>query len=271
MKFRYNADNILSLPLCIVMNKYLRIRMNNIAIIFAGGSGTRLVNSENKIPKQFLKIYGKPIIIYTLQLFEEHSLIDKIYIAIHPDYYDFAKDLVKRYHIAKVAGVVKGGASSQESIYNALKLAQSENSNDDIVLIHDGVRPNITSEVITKNIECARKNGNAITCTSCFETILVSENSKNPDHVPCRKNTYRAQAPQTFKLGEIISAHDEIRKINPNYNDIVDSCTLFHVLKKDTYMAEGNRGNIKITTIEDLYILRALIRYKEDMEVFGIE
>lgn len=245
--------------------------MNNIAIIFAGGSGTRLVNSENKIPKQFLKIYGKPIIIYTLQLFEQHDLIDKIYIAIHPDYCDYMEDLVKKYHLNKIAGIVKGGASGQESIYNALKLAKRENSSDDIVLIHDGVRPNITSEVITKNIECARKNGNAITCTSCFETILVSQNTKNPDHVPHRKNTYCAQAPQTFKLGEIIDAHDKIRKTNPFYADIVDSCTLFHALGKDAHMIEGNRGNIKITTIEDLYILRALIRYKEDMEAFGLK
>lgn len=243
----------------------------NIAIIFAGGTGHRLKNGEDTTPKQFLKIHNKPIIIYTLELFEQHQDIDKIYIAIHPDYYDYMQDLVKHYFISKVAGIINGGATGQESIYNALKLAQSENPDNSIVLIHDGVRPNITTEVITENIKCAQKNGNAITCTSCFETILISENGNNPKYVPYRKNTYAAQAPQSFRLGEVISAHEAIRKTNPNYTDIVDTCTLFNVLGKETFMIKGNRGNIKITTIEDLYILRALIRYREDLEAFGIE
>ena len=145
-----------------------------------------------------------------------------------------------------------------------------ENPADSIVMIHDGVRPNITPEVISSNIECAKKNGNAITCTSCFETILVSENHVNPQHVPYRKDTFAAQAPQTFHLGELVEAHETIRKTNPQYLDIVDSCTLFKTLNKPTYMIEGNRGNIKITTIVDLYVLRALIRYKEDVEAFGL-
>ena len=241
----------------------------NIAIIFAGGIGQRLNNGENSTPKQFLKINDKPIIIRTLELFQTHKDIDKIYISIHPDYYEYMQELVKYYYITKTAGIVNGGKTGQESIYNALKLAQKENPQDSIVLIHDGVRPNITEEVITKNIECTKKNGNAITCTSCFETILISENGINPEHVPYRKNTYAAQAPQTFHLGEVIEAHEITRKTNPNYTDIVDTCTLYKTLNKKTFMVKGNRGNIKITTIEDLYILRALIRYKEDLEAFG--
>lgn len=241
----------------------------NIAIIFAGGVGQRLNNGENSTPKQFLKINDKPIIIRTLELFQTHKDIDKIYISIHPDYYEYMQDLVKYYYITKTAGMVNGGKTGQESIYNALKLAQKENPQDSIVLIHDGVRPNITEEVITKNIECTKKNGNAITCTSCFETILISENGINPEHVPYRKDTYAAQAPQTFHLGEVIEAHEITRKTNPNYTDIVDTCTLYKTLDKKTFMVKGNRGNIKITTIEDLYILRALIRYKEDLEAFG--
>ena len=243
----------------------------NIAIIFAGGTGQRLKSGQDSTPKQFLKIHNKPIIIHTLELFQEHPQIDKIYIAIHPDYYDYMSELVKHYYITKTAGIVKGGATGQESIYNALKLAKSQNPDDSIVLIHDGVRPNITPEVITQNIECATKNGNAITSTSCFETILISENGINPKHVPYRKHTYSAQAPQSFRLGDIIDAHEQTRKTNPNYTDIVDSCTLYKTLGKETFMIKGNRGNIKITTIEDLYILRALIRYREDLEALGID
>lgn len=242
----------------------------NIAVIFAGGVGKRLKH-KTTTPKQFLKINNKTIIVHTLEIFQQHEQIDEIYIAIHPDYYEYMKKLVKYHYITKVKGIVKGGATAQNSIYNALKLAQKENTGESIVLIHDGVRPNITQDVISRNIQCTKEHGNAITCTSCFETILVSENHTNPQHVPFRKDTYAAQAPQTFHLEELITAHETMQKINPSYNNIVDSCTLFKVLNKPTYMIEGNRGNIKITTVEDLYLLRALIRFHEDKEAFDIE
>ena len=243
--------------------------MANIAIIFAGGVGQRLNNKDN-IPKQFLNINDKPIIIHTLELFEKHDEIDKIYISIHKDYQEYMNALVKHFYITKVAGIVAGGATSQDSIYNALKLARAENDGESIVLIHDGVRPNVAPEIISKNIKCAKEKGNAITTTSCQETVLVSKDGITPQHVPYRKETYAAQAPQTFKLKEILNAHDKMREINPNYTDIVDACTLYKTLNLPVYMIEGNRGNIKITTIEDIYILRALIRYKEDMVILGL-
>ena len=236
--------------------------MTNIALIFAGGVGKRLNNTENATPKQFLEIGNKPIIIHTLELFQNHKDIDKIYIAIHPDFLDYMENIGKKYAITKIAKIVKGGATAQDSIYNALIAARQENDKNTIVLIHDGVRPNITEEVITKNIECAKKNGNAITCTPCYETILISENGINPETIPFRRNTYATQAPQTFHLEEIIEAHEKTREQNPSYTDIIDSCTMFKTLNKQTYMIKGNFGNIKITTIEDLYILEGILKYR---------
>ncbi|MDD0847617.1 IspD/TarI family cytidylyltransferase [Campylobacter sp. 46490-21] len=244
--------------------------MSNIAIIFAGGSGQRLINSENKLPKQFLEIYGKPIIVYTLELFQYHNLIDKIYISTNPNYCEYTRNLVEKYHLSKVCGIAKGGKTGQDSIYNALKLANKENSDDSIVLIHDGVRPNVASEVITKNIKNTIKNGSAITCIPCSETILINEKENNPI-IPQRKNSYIAQAPQSFHLKDIFEAHEYTRKINPNYTNIVDSCTLFRSLGKEVSIVLGNRGNIKITTIEDLYLIRSLIRYREDIKIFGLK
>ncbi len=242
----------------------------NIAIIFAGGVGQRLNNKDN-IPKQFLKVHSKPIIIHTLELFQENENIDKIYISIHAKYYEYMKELVKHYYITKTAGIVKGGETGQDSIYNALKLAYKENSADSIVLIHDGVRPNITQETINKNIQTAIQYGSAITCTPCFETILISKDGEYPNIVPYRRETYAAQAPQSFVLKDIIDAHEKERKNNPKYIDIIDSCTLMKKQGKESKMIMGNIGNIKITTLEDLYILRALIRYKEDVEMFETE
>ncbi|MBR3889585.1 2-C-methyl-D-erythritol 4-phosphate cytidylyltransferase [bacterium] len=248
----------------------LNFKQNNIVIVFAGGVGSRLNSNENSTPKQFLKVNNKPVIIHTLELFQQNENIDKIYISIVESHFDYMKELVEYYHLSKVVGITVGGSTGQDSIYKALKIAQKENDDDSIVLIHDGVRPNITQEVINKNIENTKKHGTAITCTPCHETILISETGETPTTVPYRRETFAAQAPQTYKLGEIIEAHEVERANNPNYVDIIDSCTLFKKQGKNPSMIRGNFGNIKITTIEDLYILRALIRYKEDVEAFGL-
>ncbi|CCY23656.1 2-C-methyl-D-erythritol 4-phosphate cytidylyltransferase [Brachyspira sp. CAG:484] len=233
----------------------------NIAIIFAGGTGQRFSN-EN-LPKQFVEVEQKPIIIHTLEIFENHSLIDKIYISIHPQYYTLMCELVTRHKLNKVKGIVYGGETAQESIYNALIKAQIENPDNSIVLIHDGVRPIVDDNVIDENIKNVKIYGNSITCTPCYETILVSDNGINPQKIPYRKNTYAAQAPQCFYLKEIIEAHEQIRKLKPNYEDMIDSCTIFHTLNKPMYMCNGNFGNIKVTTPRDLYILEALIKYRK--------
>ena len=233
----------------------------NIAIIFAGGTGQRF--SNDSIPKQFVEVDGKPIIIHTVEIFQRHSQIDKIYISILPEYFSIMTQMVNKFNISKVSGIVNGGKTAQHSIYNALTLAEKENPQNSLVLIHDGVRPIVDSDVISRNIENVKKFGNSITCTPCYETILISNDSQTPSEVPYRKNTYAAQAPQCFYLNEIIEAHNEIRNTNPDYIDMIDSCTIFHTLNKKTYMTQGNFGNIKITTPRDLYILKALLKFRE--------
>ena len=176
----------------------------NIAMIFAGGSGVRMGAG---IPKQFLEINGKPILVYTVQTFQYHNMIDKIYISTLKDYIPYVEELVQEYRLDKVAAVIAGGDTAQDSIYNCLKKGESENPGDSIVLLHDGVRPLITYEVITGNIESVKAHNTAITCTPCYETILISRDTKHVDSVPYRKETFAAQAPQSFYLSDIISAH----------------------------------------------------------------
>lgn len=236
----------------------------NIAIIFAGGTGQRF--SNDNLPKQFVEVSGKPIIVHTIEIFQKHKEIDKIYISILPEYFAYTEDLVDKFGLTKVAKVVKGGATAQHSIYNALKAAEKENPSNSIVLIHDGVRPILDSDVISKNISDVKEFGNSITCTPCYETILISDNGITPKEIPYRRNTYAAQAPQCFYLNEIIAAHEEIQKTNPNYCDMIDACTIFHTLNKNTHMTQGNFGNIKVTTPRDLYILEALLKYRKENE-----
>ncbi len=239
----------------------------NIAVVFAGGSGVRMGAG---IPKQFLEINGKPIIIHTLQLFQYHNQIDKIYLAVLQEYIPYMQDLVEEYRLNKVQCVLPGGDTAQDTIYNALKKAQEENDKNSIVLLHDGVRPFVSYDVITKNIESVKKYGNAITATACFETIIVSKDGKNVNFVPYRNETFAAQAPQSFYLKDIIEAHEKIRSLETKYENMVDACTIFQSLGISVHLVEGNRGNIKVTTPEDVFIFRALLQYKENEQAFGI-
>lgn len=238
----------------------------NIAIIFAGGSGARMGAG---LPKQFLEVNGKPIIIHTLEIFEDHSEIDEIYVACKAEYISKLQKMVKRHMISKVVEIVAGGNSGQESIYNALMAAKKNNGDDAIVLIHDGVRPCITKELIDDDLNCVKEHGNAITCSALYETPVVSLDGETVDEVPPRINYYTAQAPQCFYLGDVLAAHSEIRKNNPNYEGVVDTCTMMKMLGKEVKLVVGPRGNIKVTTPEDLYTFRAMIQYKESEQIFG--
>lgn len=235
----------------------------SIAVIFAGGVGRRFKNSD--VPKQFVEVFGAPIIIHTLRIFDNHPEIDKIYISILPSHKEYMQRLIKEYGIQKVKGIVNGGETGQDSIYNGLMLAANENPLDSLVLIHDGVRPIVSSDTISNNIKLARVCGNAITCTPCTETILVSKNGTTPDIIPYRSETYSAQAPQTFVLGEIINVHNIVRKQKTRYEDLVDSCTLYKKLGKETFMVYGNFGNIKVTNPMDIYVLEALLKYNAEL------
>lgn len=239
----------------------------NIAIIFAGGSGVRMGAG---VPKQFLEVNGKPILIHTMQLFQYHKEIDKIYLSVLKDYISYAQMLINEYHLSKVVKIIPGGETAQESIYNALKAAEEENDGRDIVLLHDGVRPFVSYDVISRNIESAKKYGNGITCTPCYETVLISKDGKLVNQVPYRKETFSAQAPQCFRLEEIIEVHDRIRASENGYENMVDACTMISSLGIEAHMVEGNRGNIKVTTPEDVYMFRALLQYKENEQAFGL-
>ncbi len=243
----------------------------NIAIIFAGGVGQRMGSS---VPKQFLKVYGKEIIIHTLEKFQYNENIDLIYVGCVKKYIPFLKDLVKKYNITKIPddGIIPGGNSGQETIYNVLKRANDENDGESICLIHDGVRPLITDETINRNISSVKEYGSAITSTLSFETPIISVDGLMVSEVLKRKNVYTAQAPQSFRLKDIISAHEKIRSTELGYNNekIVDSCSLMIECGNKVHLIEGNRGNIKVTTTEDYINLLANLSLQDQRLIFEL-
>lgn len=233
----------------------------NLAVIFAGGSGVRMGSAT---PKQFLELDGKPVLAHTLELFQSHPLIDGIYLVVNADYREDARRLAERYTITKLRGVVEGGASAQESIYNGLVHVAACESSNAVVLLHDGVRPYLLPEVITANIEAVERFGSAITYTSCYETIVLSKDGAAIDAIPYRKESYTAQAPQSFRLGAILKAHERIRERPEGYTDMVDQATICFTLGIPVHLVPGNRGNVKITTPEDLVTLSALMKWRAE-------
>lgn len=233
--------------------------MKKIAIIFAGGTGQRM---GAEIPKQFLQICGKEIIIHTLELFEKNENIDEIYIACIQEWIPYLTKLIEKYDISKVNKVFPGGQTGQDSIFIGLSEVK-KNYGNAIVLIHDGVRPLVTQDTINNCICSVEKTRTGITVTECFETPIMSSNGKNVEAMPERKSMYTAQAPQGFFLDDIYKCHVLERIANPTYEGIVDSCGLMFKYGFNCSLVIGNRGNIKVTTPEDFYTLLSNLNMRD--------
>ncbi len=241
----------------------------NIAVIFAGGTGQRMHTKSR--PKQFLELNGKPIIVYTLELFDNHPDIDGIVVACLESWIPFLKKMIRKFEINKVVDIVAGGESGQESIYNGLCAAErfskaNGGGDDDIVLIHDGVRPLITEQTITDNITTARAKGNCITCVPATETFVVRQ-SDGALEIPDRNNSLIARAPQTFKLKEILEV--DRKAMSEGKTDFIDSCTMMSHYGYYMNTIIGPMENIKITTPTDFFIFRAMIQVHENQQIFG--
>ena len=242
--------------------------MKNIAVIFAGGSGVRM-NTRSK-PKQFLELRGKPIIIYTLELFDNHPLIDGIVVVCLESWIPFLKKMLKKFEINKVVKIVSGGDSGQDSIYRGLcaveDYCKDKGEENAVVLIHDGVRPLIEDETITRNIEKVHEKGSAITVVPAIETFVIQK-EEGQMVIPDRSSCLLARAPQSFYLKDILSIH---RKNKENGNiTFIDSCSMMSYFGYKMATIEGPMENIKITTPTDYFIFRAMVEVHENQQIFG--
>lgn len=239
--------------------------MKNFAVIFAGGTGRRMHTTSR--PKQFLEYQGKPIIIYTLELFDNHPLIDGIVVACVEEWIPFLEKMLKKFEINKVNAVVTGGETGQDSIYKGLVAAKGiSESADDIVLIHDGVRPLITEQTITDNINKVREEGSCITCIPATETFIVNQADGSLE-IPTRADSLIARAPQSFFLKDILVAHEKAR--NEGHHDFIDSCSMMHHYGYKLGKVIGPMENIKITTPTDYFVFKAMVEVHENQQIFG--
>jgi 2-C-methyl-D-erythritol 4-phosphate cytidylyltransferase len=235
------------------------------ALIFAGGTGRRM-NARAK-PKQFLELHGKPIIIYTLEHFEAHPEIEGIVVVCLESRIPELAHMVRRYDLEKIDEIVPGGGGADKSIYNGLKTLENKCAPDDIVLIHDGVRPLINAELISANIAKVKECGNAITVEAVTESVVMLNGSGTVAEVPPREKMYAAKAPQSFRYGDI---WDLYRRADRDGFGTVDSAHLCSIYGVEMHTVISTPNNIKITAPADYYIFRALFEAMENEQILGI-
>lgn len=236
----------------------------NRVLIFAGGKGTRM--KLNDIPKQFLEINGKSIIIHTISRFEKCKDVDDVVVVCIAGWIDELNRQIKNNGLTKVSKVIAGGETGFDSRIIGLEyMDKTKQSDDDIILIHDGVRPIITLELISENIKCAKKNGNAITMANATETIIYTKN--NPHQIINREYCLLARAPQTFKLKNIYNHYK--KAVEDNKTDIIDSASLAYYYGEKLNYVIGPQENIKVTTAIDYYAVSGIMNsLDENMKIF---
>jgi 2-C-methyl-D-erythritol 4-phosphate cytidylyltransferase len=234
----------------------------NIALLIAGGSGNRL---GQDIPTQFMHVDGAPIIIHTMTCFQHHPDIDAISVVCLKGWETVLQSYANQFNITKLKWIFPGGNSGMESIHNGIYgLREAGCDDEDLVLIHDSVRPLLSQEIISSNIAICKAYGYAITGIQCREAILESDDGFTTTTSIPRDRLIRTQTPQTFRLGNIIKAHEEAKA--KGITNSVASCTLIAELGCDRVMhiVPGSEKNIKITTVEDLEMIKALMHTSKD-------
>lgn len=237
----------------------------NIALLTAAGTGTRM---HQDIPKQFIHVDNKPVIIHTMEAFQNHPSIDAILVVTLNSWKEVLWAYAKQFNISKLKWVVPGGETGQDSIRNGLNILKDKYPNKDITItIHDGNRPLVSSEIISDSLATFAKYGAAVAVIPCTEVVFESDNGVSSHVSTEREKLFRTQTPHTYKLNELLWAHNEAKK--RGIEGTAASCLLMKELGKETYFSKGSEENIKITTLDDLKIFKALLHTRQDNWIKG--
>ncbi|QQM67934.1 2-C-methyl-D-erythritol 4-phosphate cytidylyltransferase [Actinomyces weissii] len=236
---------------------------NTVALIFAGGVGERMKGGD--IPKQFLKVHGKEIIVHTIGKFQQHQSVDAIVVVCVQRWVSRCAALMEHNGMDKVRSVIAGGATGQESIRAGLEELVSLGYGESVVLVHDGVRPFIDATTISSCIESARMHGSAVTSVPCKETVLTCGTGGEVRSIPPRDTLRLARAPQCFVVNELVAAHDWAEDSALSF---VDSASLMIAHGHEVRWVEGPVENIKITTPDDFFMMRAILDARENGQLY---
>lgn len=229
----------------------------NIALIIAGGSGARM---HQDIPKQFLTVNEKPVIVYTLEAFQNHAEIDQIAVVCINGWEQVLRAYANQFNITKLKYIIPGGKNGQDSIRNGVFELEKHGRKDDLVLIHDAIRPMVSPEIISDCIVKTKQYGCAIATIPCAEAMVQTQDGNVSIGSYPRENLKRTQTPQGFPLGKICDLHR--KALEEGITNSVASCTLMIELGEQVYFSAGSEKNIKLTTVEDIDIFKALLLAK---------
>lgn len=231
-----------------------------VALLTAAGTGSRM---GQDIPKQFMHVDNKPLIIHTMENFQKHPSIDAIIVVTLPSWTEVLKSYAAQFNITKLKWVVAGGETGQESIRNGLNKINEECDKDTIVMVHDGNRCLVSDEIISNSLAVFREKGSAVAAIPCVEAVFRSEDDgiSSSTSIP-REQLFRTQTPHTYTLEKLLWAHEEADK--RGINGTAASCTLMQNLGETVYFSKGSEENLKITTTDDLLIFKALLHTKND-------
>jgi D-ribitol-5-phosphate cytidylyltransferase len=228
----------------------------NIAIILAAGSGLRM---GSNIPKQFINVNNKPLMIYPLETFSICEEIDEIIIVTSKQHINEVKGYISQFNITKVKDVIEGGLTRQESVFNALTYLKNNNVNPyDNILIHDSARVLVSNEIIKNNINALTKYNAVDSVLPMTDSCIQSLDGTKITSLLKRSELYLSQTPQSFKFNTIYKAHENIKNLK-NF-EITDDCSLVLKMNEDVYLVEGSKLNFKVTTKEDLLLLESLLK-----------
>lgn len=225
----------------------------NIAMILAGGNDP---NFQMDIPKQFVNVFNRPIIVYTLQIFQKHPQIDAIMVACIPGWESMVEAYAKQFHITKLKWVISGGRDGQEtSRLGAQRIAEVCEAKD-IVIIHDAIRPLVTDEIISDSIRACEKTGMGVASVGSMDNIMMTRDGRYGDHIIPRYEFKRIQTPQSYQLGFLLKAHEEA--LENHIHGEIDTNNMVSRLGKKVCFSKGSDLNLKINTIEDVEMFKAL-------------
>lgn len=236
-------------------------KMKTIAILTAAGVGSR---THQDIPKQFLNVDNIPIIVYTMMAFQNHPKIDEIAVVILKGWDEILWAYAKQFNITKLKYVVPGGSNGQESIFNGINAVLEKSSRDDVVMVHDGNRPMVSQSIISDSLAKFAQYGCAVAAIPCTEVVFTINQTNESESLDLieRNDLRRTQTPHTYLLGELYDMHIEAKK--RGIISTAASCALADALGKKSYFSLGSEKNLKITTIEDIEIFKALLHATKD-------
>ena len=233
----------------------------NIAVIIAGGSGQRM---GQDIPKQFINIYDKPIIVYTLESFQRHPLVDAIEVVCIEGWHDILWAYANQFNINKLKWVTAGGNSAQESIRNGIYNLRDECEKTDNIIIHDGIRPLVDDDVLNDVIDKCNEYGNGVTSLPYNEQIFVIDDEMSTTKYIPRETLRRVSTPQAYKFDKLIWAYEKAFREEIGIYGSSYTNTMMVELGERLYFAKGSDKNIKLTTKEDLEIFKGYLTDEKD-------